>query len=108
MSDEALERVASRFRVLADASRLRLLNLLMQGEASVQDLVETSGLAQTNVSRHLGLLRREGLVARTRDGNRALYRIADPSVEKLCELVCGGISDQLAGGLYAMQYNEDV
>ena len=108
MSDEALELVAARFRVLADASRLRLLDLLMQGEAPVQALVESSGLSQTNVSRHLGLLRREGLVARTRDGNRAVYRIADPSVQKLCRLVCGGISDQLAGGLDAMQVSDGI
>jgi ArsR family transcriptional regulator len=102
MGDEALELVAARFRVLGDGSRLRLLNLLMQGEASVQGLVEASELSQTNVSRHLGLLRREGLVTRTRVGNRALYRISDPSVEKLCRLVCGGIGDQLAEGLDAM------
>ncbi len=102
MSDEALELVAIRFRVLGDASRLRLLNLLMQGEASVQDLVKASGLGQTNVSRHLGLLRRDGLVARKRVGNRALYRIGDPSVEQLCKLVCGGIAEQLADGLDAM------
>jgi ArsR family transcriptional regulator len=102
MSDDALELVAARFRVLGDASRLRLLNLLMQGHASVQELVAASGLSQTNVSRHLGLLRRDGLVARTRVGSRAVYRISDPSVAKLCRLVCGGISDQMAGGLDAM------
>lgn len=100
---EALDLVAARFRSLGDASRLRLLNLLMQGEASVQDLVEASGLTQTNVSRHLGLLRREGLVGRTRDGNRAMYRIIDPNVEKLCEIVCGGLSDKLSEGLEALQ-----
>jgi DNA-binding transcriptional ArsR family regulator len=102
MSDDALELVAARFRVLGDGSRLRLLNMLMQGEASVQNLVEASGLSQTNVSRHLGLLRRERLVVRTRVGNRALYRVSDPSVEKLCRIVCGGIGDQLAGGLDAL------
>jgi len=99
LPEEALERVAARFRLLGDPSRLRLLNLLMQGESSVQELVEASGLGQANVSRHLGLLRREGVVARTRDGNRALYRIADRSIEKVCELVCGELSSQLAEGL---------
>jgi ArsR family transcriptional regulator len=103
LPEDALELVASRFRSLGDPSRLRLLNLLMQGEASVQDLVEASGLTQTNVSRHLGLLRREGLVGRTRDGNRAVYRIIDPSVEKLCTIVCGGLSDHLSEGLEALQ-----
>jgi DNA-binding transcriptional ArsR family regulator len=103
LDPDALALVATRFRVLGDTSRLCLLNHLMMGEASVNELVELSGLSQTNVSRHLGLLRREGLVARTRDGNRALYRIKDPSVEQLCRLVCGGLSDQLSDGLDALQ-----
>jgi DNA-binding transcriptional ArsR family regulator len=102
MSNEALELVASRFRALGDPSRLRLLNILMQGEHAVQELVEASGLTQTNVSRHLALLRREGVVARERDGNRAYYSIIDPNIEKLCSVVCGGLSDRLAGELDAL------
>jgi ArsR family transcriptional regulator len=103
MSDDALELVAARFRLLGDPSRLRLLNLLMQGEHSVQELVEESGFSQTNVSRHLGLLRRDGIVGRSREGNRSLYRIADRKIEKLCEIVCGGLSEQLSIGLEAIQ-----
>lgn len=99
LPEEALERVAARFRLMGDPSRLRLINLLMQGECSVQELVDASGLGQANVSRHLGLLRREGILARTRDGNRALYRIADRSIEQICELVCGELAIQLAEGL---------
>ncbi len=99
LPDEAMERIAARFRLLGDPSRLRLINLLMQGECSVQELVEASGLGQANVSRHLGLLRAEGIVARTKDGNRALYRLADNSIEKLCTLVCGELASQLAEGL---------
>ena len=106
LTDAALDLVATRFRALGDASRLRLLNLLMQGESSVQALVDASGLSQTNVSRHLGLLRREGVVARTREGNRAVYRISDPSVVELCQVVCGGLSEQLAGDLGAFQQEE--
>ena len=83
LSEQAIGLVAARFRALGDASRVRLLNLLMQDEASVQDLVAASGLTQTNVSRHLGLLRREGVVARRKDGNRAVYRIIDPNIVTL-------------------------
>jgi ArsR family transcriptional regulator len=103
LGEDALELVAARFRALGDPSRLRLLHLLMQGERSVRQLVEGSGLRQANVSRHLGLLRREGLVGRTRQSNRALYRITDPSVAELCRIACGGLTDQLAGGLDALQ-----
>jgi ArsR family transcriptional regulator len=92
MNDAALEMVASRFRLLGDPSRLRLLNILMHGEQTVQELVDASGLSQTNVSRHLALMRRDGVVGRSRDGNFAVYRVADPTIEKLCTLVCGGLS----------------
>jgi len=103
LTEEGIQLVAARFRALGDASRIRLLNLLMQGESSVQDLVEASGMTQTNVSRHLGLLRREGIVTRTKDGKRAVYRIADPHVAELCKLVCGAIELHLAEGLGALQ-----
>jgi DNA-binding transcriptional ArsR family regulator len=103
LSDEALELVAARFRLLGDASRLRLLRALMDGEHSVQELVEASGLSQTNVSRHLGLMRREGVVARRAEGNRAVYSIADPTLRRLCRTVCGGLSNRIAGDLDALQ-----
>ena len=103
LSDEALDLVAARFRLLGDASRLRLLRALMEGEHSVQELVEACGLSQTNVSRHLGLMRREGVVARRAEGNRAVYSIADPTLRRLCRTVCGGLSNRMAGDLDALQ-----
>lgn len=103
LPEEALGRVATRFRMLGDASRLRILNVLMDSERSVQELEEVTGLSQTNVSRHLGLLRREGMVERRADGNRAIYRICDPSVRKLCRVVCGSLAERAAGDLEALQ-----
>jgi len=102
LSDEALGLVAARFRALGDPARLRLLDALMQREASVQELVAASGLAQPNVSKHLALLRGEGIVARRSQGNRAIYRLIDPSVRRLCEIVCGGLAERLARHLDAL------
>jgi ArsR family transcriptional regulator len=102
LGDEALRLVAARFRALGDPTRLRILNLLMQGETGVQALVEASGFEQPNVSRHLAILRREGIVERRAHGNRALYRIADPTVAELCQTVCGGLSGRLAESLEAL------
>ena len=102
LSDEALRLVAARFRALSDPSRLRILNRLMQGESSVQELVEATGFEQPNVSRHLSVLRREGVVARRADGNRALYSILDPTIVELCEIVCGGLTGRLMETLEAL------
>ncbi len=102
LTDAALRLVAGRFRVLGDPTRLRILNTLMQGESSVQDLVHTTGLEQSNVSRHLSALRREGLVERRPEGNRAVYSINDPTIVRLCEIVCGGLEGMLAGELESL------
>jgi ArsR family transcriptional regulator len=102
LSDQALELVAARFRALSDPSRLRILNTLMGGERSVQALAESTGLEQPNVSRHLAQLRREGIVERRPEGNRAIYRIHDPTVVRLCEIVCGGLAGHLSEGLEAL------
>jgi len=102
LSDEALELVAARFRALSDPKRLRILNLLMQGESSVQELADTAGLEQPSVSRSLSQLRREGIVQRRSEGNRAIYRIQDPTVVELCGIVCGGLADHFTEGLEAL------
>ena len=95
LTDEALHMVASRFRVLGDPTRLRILNRLMQGEYSVQQLVQNTGLGQPNISRHLSVLRSEGIVQRRSEGNHAFYSIQDPTIMQLCEIVC----DRLLGKL---------
>lgn len=103
LSGDALELVAARFRALGDTSRLRILNALMGGERSVTDLVVETELSQTCVSRNLGLLRREGLVGRRAEGNRALYRIVDPTVERLCGIVCAALTEHLEEELGALR-----
>jgi DNA-binding transcriptional ArsR family regulator len=102
LTNEALELVSARFRALSDPKRLRILNLLMQGESSVQDLADAAGLEQPSVSRNLSQLRREGIVARRSEGNRAIYRIHDPTVIDLCESVCGGLAEHFSEGLDAL------
>jgi len=88
--------IARRFAALADPMRIRLLDALhADGEASVGELADMLRAGQANVSKHLGVLQQQGIVARRKEGTRAIYRIADPSVVALCEEVCGGIRQQL-------------
>ena len=88
MSDRALELIAHRFKLLSEPTRLRLLQLLMSGEKSVNELVRAIDTTQANVSKHLGILADGGLVARRKVGLSTLYSIADPSLMTLCDLVC--------------------
>jgi DNA-binding transcriptional ArsR family regulator len=76
--------------------RIRILDLLRDGELTVQELTTALETSQQNVSKHLVLLHRAGIVARRKEGNYVCYSIADETVFELCEQVCGGLSRQLA------------
>lgn len=91
---EALAEVALYFQALSEPTRLQILNLLRQGEHSVGELARLCGYTAANISRHLALLTRRGLVRRETRGNSAIYSIADPSVYALCDLVCDNIARQ--------------
>ena len=89
------ELVARRFRLLAEPMRIRLLDRLREEEATVGELAEALATSQQNVSKHLGLLSRAGIVARRKQGNFSYYSIADEGVFALCEQVCGSLQHQL-------------
>ncbi len=86
-----LEAVAERFRVLAAPSRLRILSTLLEGPLAMAELAAATGLAQSNLSRHVAELERDGCVRRIRDGRRVIVEVADPSLAALCDLVCGAV-----------------
>ena len=96
LSDPLVELIAQRFRVLGEPMRIKLLDSLRDGEATVQELQRATGASQQNVSKHLGLLLAAGLVSRTKEGTSSRYAIADPGVFELCEQVCGGLRRQIA------------
>ena len=96
MPPEALEHVAAYFQALSEPTRLQILNLLRDGERNVSELAGLCGFTAANISRHLALLTQHGLVARESRGTAVYYRIADPSVYELCDLVCGNIGRQLS------------
>ena len=91
LTDDLVELIADRFRALSEPTRIKLLDRLREGEASVLELTELIGTTQQNVSKHLRVLQQSGIVARRKQGNYAYYRILDESVYALCEAVCGSL-----------------
>jgi len=75
-------------RALANPSRLLILCRLSGGEASVGELVEVTGLAQSAVSQHLAVLREAGAVAPRADQQSRFYAISDPQVRRIFEALC--------------------
>jgi len=95
LPDPWVELVAQRFRVLGEPMRIKLLDRLREGAASVGELQEALGASQQNVSKHLAILHGAAMVSRTKEGNRVLYAISDPSIFELCDQVCGAVRRQL-------------
>lgn len=95
LNNQALEYVAKYFKALAEPMRLKVLNALQDGEKNVSQLTQISGGTQANISKHLTLLTQYNLVKRESRGTNVYYRIADPSVYELCELVCGQIGKRM-------------
>lgn len=85
------EPVAERLRVLADTTRLRILDRLRGGEATVLEIAAEVGTSQPNVSRHLAVLLRAGIVGRRQEGRHVHYRLLDAFVDRICEAICGSL-----------------
>lgn len=96
LNDHALQDVAAYFGALAVPMRLKILNALREGERNVTDLTEEFGCSQANVSKHLSVLAHGGLIEKVPRGTSAYYRITDPKVYQLCDLVCGQIGQRYA------------
>lgn len=77
--DQKAEAATSLLKALASPVRLKILCSLVESELAVGDLVERLGLREANVSQHLSLLRRDGLVATRREGQTIHYRLGDPA-----------------------------
>ena len=95
LNDQALAIVARRFAVLSEPMRLRLIQALFDGEKNVSALVDITGGTQANISRHLQTLTAAHILARRKEGLQVYYQITDPTIPKLCELVCGSLEKSL-------------
>jgi DNA-binding transcriptional ArsR family regulator len=90
---------AKLFRGFGDPSRLALLDALRSGERCVSELIEETGLTQSNVSGHLSCLRDCGLVASRQEGRFVYYRLADPEVVLVlagAETILSRLADRIA------------
>ena len=91
MNDEKMvvfEKAAAMFAVLSTPIRLRIISQLCQGEKNVGQLLESIDVAQPNMSQHLNIMYRSGVLGKRRQGAQMFYRIADESAAMVCRAVC--------------------
>ncbi len=103
LPDPVIELVAQRFRVLGEPMRIRILEHLRDGEATVQDLTAALESSQQNISKHLRVLLESGVLSRRKAGTFAYYAVSDPDVYALCETVCGGLQRQADAASQALR-----
>ena len=87
LSSGELEQVATRFKVLGEPMRLKILQAVCKQSRTVNDIVAATGSTQANVSKHLALLAAAGILEREKDGQCVYYGVKDRLAVKLCELV---------------------
>ncbi len=97
-------------KALADATRLRILSLLVEGEVCVCEIHDTLRLPQPTVSRHLAYLRRSGLVESRREGTWVHYRMAalDPVVQAVVQAAAHALSHVAASGTDRRRFEREA
>ncbi len=83
-----IEAMCELFALLSDPTRIRILQNLRNGDASVSELVKRLGMKQSNISKQLGVLHRSGILARRKLGLEVRYRVVNHKIYKLCGLCC--------------------
>lgn len=103
LTPNACERIAARFRLLGDASRLKLLAELRQSKLSVSELAQRTGLSQPNASKQLQTLTQGGILSRKKDGLNVYYCICDSRVMDMCKIVCDCLETHLEKEIGALR-----
>lgn len=96
-SDDArvFERAAELFGILSTPMRLRILSALCDQEKSVSELLAEINTTQPNLSQHLNLLYRAGVLAKRKEGTQVIYRVQSQRAVNLCRSVCTQIAIEL-------------
>ena len=96
MDDRIFELHAEVCKTLANPWRLKLIELLRNGERPLKELVEETGIPLANVSQHLNLMKAAGVVEARREGSRSFYRLANPKILKAFDVMRDILRDRLA------------
>jgi DNA-binding transcriptional ArsR family regulator len=91
---QVFEKAADLFAVLSTPVRLRIISELCHGEKNVGQMLERIGVTQPNMSQHLNILYRAGLLGKRRQGAQMFYRIVDESVVTVCRAVCTQVATE--------------
>ena len=87
-TDDELEQLAQRFKILSESSRLKILRSLFNGEKCVTQIVEETNLLQANASKQLKVLNESGIIKCRKKGLQRFYSVNDDTVIMICNVIC--------------------
>ena len=85
--DEDIDRASRSLKAMSHPLRLKILCTLGDQEVSVQDIVDSVGTSQSNISQHLAILRDKGILSSRKDANRVFYRVGDARTLQLIHMM---------------------
>ena len=92
--DDEIDRAARSLKAMSHPIRLKILCVLGNNETSVQDIVDSVGTSQSNVSQHLAILKDKGILQSRKDANRVYYKVGDVRTLRLIEMMREVFCDQ--------------
>jgi DNA-binding transcriptional ArsR family regulator len=95
--DQVFDSVAELFSVLSTPIRLKIISAVCNGEKNVSQLLAEIDTTQPNMSQHLNMLYRSGVLAKRRDGTQMYYRLQSERVATLCRAVCTQVAIEIEG-----------
>jgi len=95
LSSEISHLIANRFKVLAEPIRLEILHFLGSDERTVNEIAQSIGATQPNVSKHLKLMQEAGILGRRQEKNKVYYSVADTNIFSICDTVCNLVKEQV-------------
>jgi ArsR family transcriptional regulator len=98
--DQVFEAAAELFGVLSTPVRLKIISAVCNGEKNVSELLEVIETTQPNISQHLSMLYRSGILAKRRQGTQVYYRVQSKRVADLCRAVCTQVATELDSDTY--------
>jgi len=93
--EEIYELQADICKIFANAKRMEIINILKDGEASANELIERTGSSKANLSEHMAALRAKGVILTRREGVNMYYRIANPKIIQACNLMKEVLAEQI-------------
>lgn len=86
-ANDEVEKTAKALKAISHPLRLKILRLLNEQEASVQEIVDAIGTTQSNISQHLGILRQQEILSTRKDATRVYYRISNEHTKKFIQIM---------------------